>query len=93
MTCTRCQQPVIYQGDWPSCSCDDDPALTLTVAETASYMGVSRAMVYRLLAAGQLVANRAVHPARIPMVSIKADWAAHHRAWRLHQDIYRLGRP
>jgi hypothetical protein len=29
-------------------------------------------------------------PMRIPMTSIKAAWARDHRAWRLHEDIYRL---
>ena len=91
--CNRCHQLTTYHGDWPSCRCDDEPGLTLTVAEAASWACVSRSMIYRWLAEGQIVANRATRPARIPMTSLKARWAVDRRAWRLHEGIYRLDRP
>ena len=92
MTCKRCHQPIVYHGDWPSCPCDDERGVALTVAEAAFYMSMSRSLIYRRLAEGLIVASRVTRPARIPMTSIKAYWAAEHRAWRLHEDIYGLGR-
>ena len=89
MNCRRCLEPLVLEGDWERCACDEDPGLTLTVREAASYMCTSRSMVYRLLAEGRLAASRAARPARIPMTSIKAFWAAHHRAWRLGEGCYR----
>jgi hypothetical protein len=92
MTCARCGQPIIRRGDWPGCPCDTEPGLTLTIRETAAYICVSRRKVMDLIATGELIVNRASRPTRIPMTSIKASWARDHRAWRLHEDIYRLDR-
>jgi excisionase family DNA binding protein len=92
MNCNRCGELVTYRGDWPSCPCDDEPGLTLTIREAASYICVSRSKVADMIATGELIVNRASRPMRIPMTSIKASWARDHRAWRLHEDIYRLDR-
>jgi excisionase family DNA binding protein len=92
MTCNRCGKPIIYDGDWPACPCDDEPRLALTIHEAASYMCVSRSKVMDLIATGMLGFNRATRPMTIPMISVKAHWAAAHHAWRLRQDIYRLDR-
>ena len=93
MTCNRCGQPIIYDGDWPGSPCDDEPRLALTIREAASNMCVSRSKVMDLIATGTLGLNRATRPMTIPITSLKAHWAADQHAWRLHQDIYRRDRP
>ena len=62
MTCKRCGQPIIYDGDWPSCPCDDEHRLALTIRQTASYLSVSRSKVMDLIASGILGLNRATPP-------------------------------
>ena len=69
MECSRCGEQYVDRGDWPGCSCDQQPGLMLTVGEAARYICVSRSTVYDWIAAGVLVANRASRPIRIPMTS------------------------
>ena len=88
--CGRCGELIAYCGDWPSCRCDSEPGLSLTVSEAARYICVSRSKVYDLIATGEIVASWASGRARIAMQSIKAAWAADHQAWRLHEDFYRF---
>jgi excisionase family DNA binding protein len=89
MKCRRCLEPFVLDGDWERCSCDDDPGLALTVREAASYICMSRSHIYALIADGTLTASRKTRPARIPMTSIKAWFAAHNRAFRLGLGCYR----
>ena len=89
MTCKRCHEPIVYQGDWPSCRCDSEPRLALTVREAASYLCVSRSTAYDLIATGDIFANRAIRPARVSMRSLKAYLAAHYYEWRNRLGCYR----
>jgi excisionase family DNA binding protein len=82
MRCQRCGQQLAFCiHGWPHCDCDLVDAMTLTVTETARYLCVSRAQVYRLIADGLLPGGREDGRIRIPMASIKAMLAAEHLAW------------
>ena len=82
MKCQRCGEQLAYCArGWPHCDCDLAEALVLTVTQTARYLCVSRAQVYRLIAYGLLPGPREHGRIRIPLVSIKAMLAADHLAW------------
>jgi excisionase family DNA binding protein len=70
-TCPLCGTSEAWDGDWPCCGCDRNLGLTLTVRETAAYLGVSRGNVYDLVNTGYLAAIRTRRPMRIRMTAIK----------------------
>jgi excisionase family DNA binding protein len=83
-TCPVCGTAEAWDGDWPRCGCDRNLGLTLTVRETAAYLGMSRGNVYDLVNTGYLAAIRTRRPMRIRMTAIKDYLAGQHAWWRRH---------
>ena len=86
--CPPCGTGRTWDGDWPCCDCDDDPGLTLTVRDAATYLRMSCGNVYDLISTGLLAAIRTRRPIRVRMHSVKSLLAGEHAWWRRHYRRY-----